>query len=201
MAIGGTWFVSRSGIIWDVAKPTVQMIHWPDVAESLAKQCRWNGHCRDFYSVAEHCILVSQLVTSDLRLHALLHDAHEAFLGDIIRPVKAVLGDALKEVEDRLDQVIYQAAVLDVPRGIDRTLIKDADMRALATERRDIMTPPPADSDFVPAETGWDPNTVQISPLPWEVAKRLWLNCFTLYYAEHHKLSLELVARIHKIPT
>ena len=62
MAIGGTRFVSRSGIVWDVANPTPEMMRWEDVAESLAKQCRWNGHCKGFYSVAQHCVMVSLLV-------------------------------------------------------------------------------------------------------------------------------------------
>ena len=191
MATGGTWFVSRSGIIWDVAEPTESMIYWPDLAESMAKQCRWNGHCRGFYSVAQHCVLVSKLVDPTLRAHALLHDAHEAFLGDIIRPVKVVLGDALKDVEKRLDQVIYGAAGLDKLTDVQRDRIKDADMRALATERRDIMVRP-VDSytKFVPAETGWIPDPDPIRPVPWNEAKRMWLEHFRMAWVLHRGVSI-----------
>ena len=186
MAEGGTWFVSRSGIVWDVARPTVEMIHWPDVAESLAKQCRWNGHCKDFYSVAQHCVMVAKLMPSRLGLEGLLHDAHEAFLGDITRPVKVVLGDALKRIERRLDETIYSAAGIGVPRAAARWNIKDADMVALATERRDIMAQPPAEVNFIPVEHEYRPHPDPIVPQPWEAAKRSWLEHFKLFYAYHH---------------
>lgn len=62
-----------------------------DIAHSLALNCRYNGHCSRFYSVAEHSVLMSYLVPEGLELEGLLHDSTEAYLSDIVRPFKRVM--------------------------------------------------------------------------------------------------------------
>ncbi|WP_019998874.1 hypothetical protein [Aureimonas ureilytica] len=62
-----------------------------DIAHSLSMQCRYAGHCKRFYSVAEHCVLMAHRVTAPNKLWALLHDASEAYLVDVPRPIKSYL--------------------------------------------------------------------------------------------------------------
>jgi uncharacterized protein len=110
-----------------------------DIARALANQCRFGGHSRVFYSVAQHSVIVSRLVeerggdTEDV-FAALMHDATEAYLGDMPHPLKhrSALGAAFKAAEERLEQAIRARFRIkpDVPE------IKRVDRALLATERR-----------------------------------------------------------------
>ena len=110
-----------------------------DIARALANQCRFGGHSRVFYSVAQHSVIVSELVEErggDVEdvFAALMHDAGEAYLGDMPHPLKhrSPLGAAFKEAEDHLERAIRDRFAIkpDVPE------IKQADRALLATERR-----------------------------------------------------------------
>jgi hypothetical protein len=110
-----------------------------DIARALANQCRFGGHSRVFYSVAQHSVIVSQLVEErggDVEdvFAALMHDATEAYLGDMPHPLKhrSPLGAAFKSAEDHLERAIHERFRIkaDVPE------IKRADRALLATERR-----------------------------------------------------------------
>lgn len=80
-----------SGIAFDLANPTPDMICIEDIAHHLAMVCRWAGATSSFFSVAQHCVLVSKVCSPELRQWALLHDAAEAYIGDLTRPLKAIL--------------------------------------------------------------------------------------------------------------
>lgn len=136
-----TWFPSRSGLTLDLLNPTADMIVWADIAEALAKACRFGGHCRGFYSVAQHSLVVAQLMPRRWRAYGLLHDAHEAFTGDLISPLKALIGEPIRTIERRLDALIYDAAGIAPPTEEIAASIKHADVVALATERRDLVDP------------------------------------------------------------
>src|SRR3954471_11712639 len=84
------------------------------IAHSLSQQCRWTGHTSRFYSVAEHCVLTSRIERS---LECLLHDASEAYLSDLARPVKKApgLGDVYRECELALEQAIAERFNLTPP--------------------------------------------------------------------------------------
>ncbi len=75
------------------------------IAESLSKQCRFNGHCKGFYSVAEHSVLVSHLIDPEYALAGLMHDVHEILTGDIPTPVKSVVPQ-IKLFEERADLLV-----------------------------------------------------------------------------------------------
>lgn len=115
-----------------------------NIAWSLSMQCRFNGNINAFYSLAQHSVVVSRIVESehpfdnDLVLHALLHDAHEAYTGDIITPIKTQFG-AIYEIEERLDRVIMEVFGLE-PKMPDA--VRRADETALVTEMRDLHTDP-----------------------------------------------------------
>src|SRR5665811_1025646 len=78
-----------TGIYMNVFEPTPEMISIEDIAHALTMQCRFGGHLPDFYSVAQHSLNCSYLIDNPkLKLTALLHDASEAYLLDIPRPIK-----------------------------------------------------------------------------------------------------------------
>jgi hypothetical protein len=97
----------------DVVNPSTEDIRIGDIARSLSNKCRWNGMC-PFYSVAEHSVAVSLMVPT---LEALLHDASEAYLNDMARPIKMKtdLGAAYMPYEENLERVIAEAFNLTWP--------------------------------------------------------------------------------------
>lgn len=122
--------------------PKIEDIHIEDVAHGLAMTCRYGGHARKFYSVAEHCVLVSRFVPPEFAREALLHDTSEAYLGDMIRPLKyqpemAEFRRAEKAIEDcvierfclRKDPKIWAA-------------VKEIDNRILLDEMKALMRYP-----------------------------------------------------------
>ena len=117
-------------------KPNPEDVCIEDIAHSLSLLCRYNGQCNEFYSVAQHSVFVSQL---ELSLEALLHDAPEAYMGDVITPLKIFL-PFVKRIERNLERTIFQHFGIET---YDKKAIKHADKIALYTETRDNMSPPP----------------------------------------------------------
>ena len=180
---GSFWFPTRSGIIFDLDAPRADMVRWDDVAEALAKLCRFNGHCEGHYSVAEHSVRVGALLPPKRAIYGLLHDAHEAYLGDLIAPLKELLRadtDAYDKIERRIDNVIWEAAGLPPPNGSLATAIKRADRVMLATERRDLVQEGDIPRPWTRIE-GVKPAPGPIDGLPWEDAKTAWLRHFELW--------------------
>ena len=130
-----TWILTHTGIKFDLLAPTPAMIDQRDIAHALSNLCRFNGHTHTHYSVAEHSIRVAQIVPVQFQLAALLHDATEAYVGDMVRPLKQVMPD-FRKVEKRIWQAICER--FDMPE-ILHTTVHAADMTLLATERRDLM--------------------------------------------------------------
>ena len=116
-------------------EPRIDRVAIEDIARGLAYQCRFNGQTREFYSVAQHSLIVSALVPPTLRLAALLHDAAEAYLGDMVKPLKVLL-PAFAAIEEQVSAIIATAFGIDFS---DYGPIKRADLIALATEKRDLM--------------------------------------------------------------
>ncbi len=140
----GQWIQTFSGICFWPLDPRPEEIRIEDIAHALAMQCRFNGHCRAYYSVAQHSVLVAELVESvepGSALEALLHDASEAYLSDLPRPLKVEPGMAFYlEAERRLQEVVFARFGLD---GATRDRIVEwADDVLLATEARDLMQVP-----------------------------------------------------------
>jgi hypothetical protein len=128
MLASGRWF--------DLLDPQNSEFTIEDIAHGLGNICRYAGQCRQFYSVAEHSLHVSFTVES-YELEALLHDAAEAFLGDITRPLKQLLPD-YKRIEKNVEAAIYERFGLD-PEA--REIVKAADLRVLAAEQSQVMPP------------------------------------------------------------
>lgn len=155
--------------------PDTDRICIADIAISLSKTCRFGGHCFSFYSVAQHSVLVSKLCPPWLALAGLLHDASEAYLGDVLRELKPEFGDYLA-IEKRLQGEIYKRFGI-VLSDVDRELIKRHDDVALATEKRDLMRGGTFKWGELP-----DPVFQTIVPLSWEMA-------FTQFMDRYNKLT------------
>jgi hypothetical protein len=167
--------IDQAGVVWSGESPTIQVasgllfpllrpdpaaIYIRDIAAALAKLCRFTGHCREFYSVAQHSVLVSLAVPSEYARWGLLHDATEAYIGDIAKPLKvafdALSPGVLKGIEERLMEAvaIRFGLIMPVPEPVHA-----ADRALLATEKRDLMPsggrswpwlPPPLPDPIVP---------------------------------------------------
>lgn len=166
-AIGPTIMLA-SGEYFDYTDPAGSNFTIWDIAVALGKICRYGGHCNDFYSVAEHSVYVSQIVGPEWQLQALLHDATEAFMVDIPRPLKQLLPE-YSRMEDELAEVIY--AKLGVPYPFHPS-VKKADMIMLLTELRQIMPNP---NDHWPCTDGLEPADIKIECLMPHQATSLFM--------------------------
>ena len=166
----GPTIMLHSGAWFDFCAPSASTFTIEDIAHGLANICRYSGQCRGFYSVAEHSILVSE-VAKGFEFEALLHDAAEAFLGDITRPLKQMLPE-YKRIENEVELAILDRFGVTAPLP---SQIKQADLRVLAAEQRQIM---PEGTD------GWvrgqkvEPAPIIVRHLSPDVAKRIFLERF-----------------------
>jgi len=170
----GHEILTYSGIYFDPIAPDPSLIRIEDIAHALSNTARFNGHTHTFYSVAEHCCWVSDWVPVEHRLTALMHDATEAYISDITRPIKpALIG--YKEIEERLWQAI--AARFNLPQELPEC-VHHADRILLATERRDLMNeqilPWPRIEGIAPIPT-------VIKPMRQTTAKAVFLGLFDQY--------------------
>ncbi len=178
---GGGWIQTYMGNqVWPLSLHR-EDVFIGDIAHALGNLCRFNGHCRRFYSVAEHSVRVSRILPDDLALWGLMHDAAEAYLGDVTRPVKGLLlvmagneGRQLllksfrhAETEAMVAIAVACGLVWPMPEAV-----KHADDVLLATERRDLMCDPPAAWDELP-----DPLPEPIGePMPPQYAEQAFLD-------------------------
>ncbi len=164
----GDWMQTFTGVAFYPLDPRPEEADPADIAHALALTCRFGGHVRHFYSVAEHCVLMSHAVPAAHAAWALLHDAAEAYMGDLIRPVKYAIPD-YRAGEQRLMRVICARFGI----GADCPVaVKTADNQILRTERDALMTDPPrpwASTERV------DPLNVHIQCWPPAEAERRFL--------------------------
>lgn len=143
-----------------------------DVAHALSQICRFGGHTRNFYSVAQHSVLVSHIVPPEFQLQALLHDGAEAYCGDVVQPIKILHWmDGYRSFESDLQNRLLKHF------GVERTpesdaAVRRADLQMLATERRDLMAP---DSRPWPVLAGVAPRQATISPKMPTFAEAMFL--------------------------
>lgn len=191
MTTATPWTLTTSGRRVTPLAMTEDQIHWPDIAGSLAKINRFNGCTTTPYSVAQHCCHVARILPPELRLHGLLHDAHEAYIGDVTRPVKAILqrmqsSDAPIEVLSRLlDGTIYTKAGLAWPLSepVARAIAR-ADDAMLVAEIAQLF-PDTRESRQAIREIGCDPAPVAIRPMTWTDAADWFESDLKLYMTQH----------------
>jgi hypothetical protein len=157
-----------SGSTFDFTDPTESIIDINDIAHALSNICRFNGHVKEFYSVAQHSVLVSYEVPEKHAMAGLLHDAAEAFLGDVTRPLKNLLPD-YAAIEQRVELAVFRGFGLTdkLPK-----CVHEADLVLLATEKRDLM--PVSDNNWE-CIAGIEPRANIIRPMSPSSARELFL--------------------------
>lgn len=177
------WMETFTGKKVNPLELRIEDIDIVDIAHALSQMCRYGGHCHKFYSVAEHSVRVAVKIGEEglysLRLAALLHDAEEAYLGDVIRPLKYSF-PTLVEAGLQAQYVIYKAFKVSID-DVGINAIKMLDNVLIATEARDLMV----------NSAMWDnlptPLPETITPIPQHQAKDIFLAKFKEYSAhEQH---------------
>lgn len=176
-ATGPTIMLS-SGKQFDFLDPHNSEFDIEDVAHGLAHVCRYAGQCNDFYSVAEHSLLVSDMV-EEYAFEALLHDASEAFIGDITRPLKQLVPE-FKKIEAVVEDAVIERFGM---RRDYRAAVKEADLRVLAAEQLQIMAPGCADWA---QQAGIEPAPIRVRHLRPSEAKYEFLSRFAKLSGTQH---------------
>ena len=170
---------TATGITFDILKPTVEMVQIEDIAHALSQMNRFTGHCKFPYPVSQHSCFVSHLVPDEFALWGLLHDASEAYIGDMNRPMKhfSTAGEAYRRVEKHLMNIICDKCELSRE---EPEAIKEADNWMLYAEKAQLM----------PGKMEWDVKwskdekaaDVKIIETSFADNKRLFLNRFHELY-------------------
>lgn len=133
--VKGPTILLYSGSYFDFLDPASSEITIEDIAQGLSQICRFAAQCQRFYSVAEHCLHVSWLVPPEHAYAALMHDAAEAVVGDVSKPLKDLIPE-YRVIEKHVEAAIF--ARFGVPTPLP-PCIKEADIVMLATEQREVM--------------------------------------------------------------
>jgi len=157
--------VTAGGNEVDLRYPQTNNITLGDISHHLAQINRFTGACRRPYSVAEHSLLVLEIIERMLpldvhgRLAALMHDAHEAYTTDLSTPAKGQVGEGWQHFEGRLQRAVLSAFGLHSASHKHAVSIKQADLIALATERAQLLPSGPGISLW--------PCLVHVQPVSW----------------------------------
>ena len=169
------WIQTVGGRRFDLVAPDPDSIDIRDIATALSHLGRFTGHTTDFYTVAQHSCLACDAASPVAKPWALMHDAAEAFIGDVSTPLKVLLGETYRAVERRVVDAIclryrlaIHPAVQDEVRQIDR--------RLLVTERNRFLAPPPV--PWSEDDDGVEPLQIASGLTPWppEKARRHFLD-------------------------
>ena len=131
------WITTYTGKKFPVKQPRPFDINGTDIAHGLSLTCRFGGQIREFYSVAQHSMLVTSLLPEKIAAYGFLHDASEAYLCDIPGPIKGLPEmEGYKELEKRYMKTIYTAFSMREPSEAILRLVKKADALVLRNEAK-----------------------------------------------------------------
>lgn len=135
---GGATIQTFTGGQFHLLEPRAEEIYIEDIAHALSMQCRFTGHTRFHYSVAQHSYLASLMVPAQFQLEALLHDAAEAYICDMSRPLKhfSEMGKYYLEIEERINKVIREKFCLPSKMSPQ---VKEADNALLYVEKDALL--------------------------------------------------------------
>lgn len=155
-----------TGKYFNLVDPEPEQVCIEDIAHALSNIARFTGHSEFFYSVAQHCVLGSRVIVPELARDFLMHDAAEAYLGDVSSPLKQLLPE-YKVIEARVEDCIFEKFGVHFSPTIKRM-----DLRMLAAERKALLKDIGGEWDIL---KGFNPAPVHIEPWTPEVAERLFL--------------------------
>ena len=196
-----SWIATIDGNELDLERPAPAHITAFDIAWSLSQLTRFTGRANRPYSVAEHSLLVCEIAEREFGLDvhgqfaALMHDAHEAYCNDVATPAKALIGPAWAEWERHWERATQSAFAIVTASQVHRKAIKQADLIALATERRDLCIPTPSP---------W-PVLLGVEPVPWvdlyskERRDMGWQDWRDRWLDQHHALDFARTARLFAV--
>lgn len=171
----GDWIQTFTGKRFYVLDPRPADVDIRDIGHALSLQCRYGGHARFFYSVAEHCVILAMWVwattkNAKLAFAALMHDAAETYLPDLARPTKHHMPE-YTAVEARLESVIFP--IFSVGQ-VELDLIKEFDTRILMDERKVLFD--------VPLKWGTDNEPLGVRIFGWHpsMAEREFATMFNI---------------------
>lgn len=183
------WQRMLSGRRLDLLDPSPLDVEITDIAHGLARVSRWNGQTKGdhAFSVAQHCLLVEEIfcalagdASPDSRMAALLHDAAEYVIGDMISPFKAVVGGDYKEIEKRLQTAIHLRFALPalLPDKLTGT-IKRADQIAAFFEATLLAGFSEAEAQkFFGKPRGFSADSLDLTPKPAKSVQQKFLSRF-----------------------
>lgn len=187
---GLDWIQTYTGRAFWPLDPRPGDVCIEDIAHALSNLCRYTGHCKEFYSVAQHSVLVSEYIEQvgpsvkempHLHLWALLHDASEAYLHDLPRPLKHApgFGDLYRKYETALMRVICQHFGLDPKEPGE---VREADTVLLMTEVRDLLGEKPMPWKDPVNGAGFTAQPMDRHIFPWipSVAEKIFLSRFEM---------------------
>lgn len=194
------WQRMLSGRRLDLLDPSPLDVEITDIAHGLARVARWNGqtHGDHAYSVAQHSLVVETIYSllssgnnADWRLAALLHDAPEYVIGDMISPFKSVVGGGYKSVELRLHEAICRRFSLPVELPEKETrLIKRADIIAAWFEATELAGFSQAEAlKYFGRPSGIYPDQIDLAPKPAKVVQEQFLRRFEALDRQRGKVS------------
>jgi hypothetical protein len=167
-----TWIQTSTGLAYDLKNPQEEQIDIHDIAHSLAAINRFNGHTKYPYSVAMHSVLLSRMVAPEFAFEGLLHDAHEAYVGDVASPLKQCGLNGYRELEEISRLAV--ARKFGLPSDVSPE-VREADLRMCLTEGMQLLGNPPPRPWNIPAPPYPDLLITAVHP---EEAKRLFLQRF-----------------------
>lgn len=179
------WFQTFTGKKVFPFEPKVEDVDVADIIHALSNICRFGGHSK-FYSVAQHSVYVSHFCNPENALIGLLHDFTEAYVGDVVRPLKRGLTDYVV-LEKRWAEVIGEALGLGDSLANLPPDVKRADMKLLVTEKRDVMTRGPGRDKIEP---GYEP----VEPIQKRIKPLLPTQALILFWKRLRQLAPELAA-------
>ena len=170
ITVKGATILMRSGAYFDFDRPEASPFTIDDIAQGLSNICRFAGQCDPFYSVAEHSFWCSFLVPPEHAWAALMHDAAEAFIGDMVKPLKEIM-PAYRAIEKRVETAIF--ARFNVPDPLPRA-VREADITMLATEQLYLMR----NKDDWDWTRGYEPADIKLECWKPDRAKEAFLRRF-----------------------
>lgn len=176
----GRWMQTYTGRKFFPMQPQVDDIDITDIAHALGNLCRYNGHVDRFYSVAQHCVLVSEHVDAEHALWGLLHDAGEAYVGDMVSPLKVNMPHFVTAENAVLAAIAERFSLpVQMPQQVH-----EIDRRLRADEAMSLLGPAPT--------TWFDPDdAIGVTIEPWgpELAAKRYLERFMELTREVRRVS------------